>query len=114
MNGRGILQWMIDGCVKWQERGLQAPQAVTEATSDYLDSQDLVGQWLTECCVAEKAAETLSSKLFASWKEFAETSNERPGTQKALSELLQAKFKGKHTRLGKVFYGVRVRLLSEV
>ena len=59
---------------------------MTAATSDYLDSQDLVGQWLTECCVVEKAAETLSSKLFASWKEFAETSNERPGTQKALSE----------------------------
>ena len=110
----GILQWIIDGCVKWQADGLKPPQAVTEATSDYLDSQDLVGQWLTECCVQEKAAETLSSKLFASWKEFSETSNERPGTQKALSELLQAKFKGKHTRMGKVFYGVRVRLLSEV
>ena len=72
-------------------------------------------QWLAECCVQEKAAETLSSKLFASWKSVRrEPDNERIGTQKALSELLQAKFKGKHTRLGKVFYGVRVRLLSEV
>ena len=51
----GILQWIVDGCVEWQRDGLQPPQAVTEATSDYLDSQDLVGQWLTECCVEEKA-----------------------------------------------------------
>ena len=33
---------MIDGCVAWQKSGLQPPQAVTAATGDYLDGQDLV------------------------------------------------------------------------
>lgn len=29
----GILQWMIDGCLAWQEQGLAPPEAVTAATA---------------------------------------------------------------------------------
>ena len=32
----GILQWMIDGCVSWQELGLAPPKSVTDATTAYL------------------------------------------------------------------------------
>ena len=111
----GILRWAADGCVAWRESGLQPPTAVTAATADYLDGQDLVTQWLAECCVEEKAAEVTSSKLFASWKEWADNANERPGTQKALSELLEGKkFKKAHTRKGRVFYGLRLTVPGEV
>ena len=30
----GILQWMIDGCLNWQQRGLDPPEAVTKTTDD--------------------------------------------------------------------------------
>ena len=46
----GILQWMIDGCVDWQERGLAPPEVVTAATAAYLDAQDSIAAWLDECC----------------------------------------------------------------
>ena len=46
----GILQWMIDGCVDWQQRGLAPPEVVTAATAAYLDAQDSVAAWLDECC----------------------------------------------------------------
>ena len=36
----GILQWMIDGCLDWQEFGLAPPDAVTKATDDYFEAQD--------------------------------------------------------------------------
>jgi putative DNA primase/helicase len=110
----GILQWIVDGCVAWRECGLQPPAAVTAATADYLDSQDLVTQWIAECCVTEKTADAASAKLFASWKEWAEAANERPGTQKALSELLENKFQKKHTMKGKVFYGVRLKVPGDI
>lgn len=36
----GILRWMIEGCIAWQERGLDEPEAVLEATADYRSNED--------------------------------------------------------------------------
>jgi P4 family phage/plasmid primase-like protien len=33
----GILAWMIQGCLDWQQRGLNPPDAVTAATDAYLE-----------------------------------------------------------------------------
>lgn len=107
--GPGILRWAINGCIAWQGMGLQPPKAVVEATVDYLDSQDLIAQWLAECCDEDTAAETPSTKLFSSWKDWTETGNERTGTQKAFSDALQGKgYKKVHTRKGRVFYGLKL------
>jgi putative DNA primase/helicase len=52
----GILQWMIDGCLAWQREGLNPPEAVTAATSAYLEAQDSVAAWLDECCELDPKA----------------------------------------------------------
>jgi hypothetical protein len=44
----GILAWMIEGCLEWQRIGLCPPQAVTDATDSYLESQDIIGEWIEE------------------------------------------------------------------
>ncbi len=46
----GILAWMIEGCRDWQRHGLLRPDAVTEATRDYFEAQDVMGRWLKERC----------------------------------------------------------------
>jgi putative DNA primase/helicase len=38
----GILGWMIEGCLAWQQQGLSPPAAVREATSRYMDAEDSV------------------------------------------------------------------------
>src|SRR5262245_3145121 len=68
----GILQWMIKGCLDWQERGLVPPDAVTAATAAYLAAQDSFSSWLDECCDRDPNAWERSVTLFASWKTFAE------------------------------------------
>lgn len=47
----GILAWMIEGCRDWQRHGLVRPDAVTEATRDYFEAQDVMGRWLKERCI---------------------------------------------------------------
>lgn len=88
----GILRWMIEGCLDWQARGLVRPSGVTAATEAYFDGQDLVGQWLEECCTVEAGNlhrwET-SADLFKSWKVYAEAAGEKPGTNKSLAGNLQ-------------------------
>ena len=43
MEWPGILQWMIDGCVAWQDQGLNPPDVVRTATEDYMANEDTLG-----------------------------------------------------------------------
>ncbi|MFC0340770.1 phage/plasmid primase, P4 family [Paracoccus niistensis] len=45
-----ILQWAIEGAVKYYASGLKAPASVTVASADYMDEQDLVLNWIAEEC----------------------------------------------------------------
>jgi putative DNA primase/helicase len=107
--GPGILRWMIDGCLAWQEQGLNPPDAVTAATSEYLASQDLIALWIADRCVEDKAAQESPSTLFASYKAWCESANERPGTQKAFGDALHTKgFEKDRNMHGRYFKGLRV------
>ena len=44
----GILNWCIAGCLEWQVRGLDPPEAVVEATKEYRVEQDALGQFFDE------------------------------------------------------------------
>jgi len=87
----GILAWMIDGCLQWQERGLDPPKAVTDATTAYLDAEDAMGAWLQECCAVNAHHSDTSAALYASWKTWAECAGEKPGSQKRFAQTLEAR-----------------------
>jgi putative DNA primase/helicase len=111
----GILRWMIDGCLDWQKHRLIRPKAVTEATTTYFKDQDLIGQWLEECCeiaIGNRRIWTSSSQLFASWSEFARRAGESAGSSKAFAtELARRGFeKGEQGDANvKVRYGIRLK-----
>jgi P4 family phage/plasmid primase-like protien len=46
----GIMVWAIEGCRLWQKSGLAPPKAVTEATDEYFESQNYLGDWVAERC----------------------------------------------------------------
>jgi putative DNA primase/helicase len=82
-----ILRWCIDGCLEWQSTGLSPPARVLDATRDYFDSQDTLGEWLSECTEDRgPLAFTRASSLFTSWKTWCEERNHRPGSIKTFSE----------------------------
>jgi putative DNA primase/helicase len=84
-----ILCWMIDGCLEWQARGLSPPQIVTDATDQYFNDQDAIGEWLEDCTeAAAPTAFTAVGQLFSSWKIWSERRNFTPGSAKTLSETL--------------------------
>lgn len=87
----GILRWAIDGCLDWQDIGLAPPKAVTNATEEYLEAEDALGRWLTECCITHGSLHTAASALFASWREWADASGEQAGSQKRFSQALKGR-----------------------
>lgn len=47
----GILNWLLEGCMKYHERGLDPPAQVREATDQYRKTQDYVGSFISDCCI---------------------------------------------------------------
>lgn len=46
----GILNWAIEGCLKWQQNGLPIPKAIQSATTEYRAEMDSLGEFLEEYC----------------------------------------------------------------
>ena len=106
----GILAWMIDGCLDWQERGLAPPEAVTKATDAYFAGQNSFAFWIEECCERDPNEWTRTTALFASWKAWAEKAGVRYGDIKSFGEMMeQNEFPWKHTKEGNGHQGLRIR-----
>lgn len=106
----GILNWAVQGCLGWQNDGLNAPWAVLDATENYLAAEDAMGRWLEERCIRERAAWVASSALFSDWKTWCEQTGENPGSQKRFAQQLEArKFSRERTNRSKGFVGLALR-----
>ena len=103
-----ILRWMIDGCLDWQRNGLQPPACVRAATDDYLNAEDVLGQWLEEMCVvAARIGWTPLSSLYGAWKIWCEARGQHPGTSTALSKKLDERgFRREKKERGAGFWGI--------
>jgi putative DNA primase/helicase len=89
----GILQWMIEGCRDWQKNGgLERPASVQAATDAYFGDQDLIGQWLEDCCDVKPGEHHVwdkSADLFDSWTDYAHKAGDAPGTKKSFGQAMQ-------------------------
>ncbi len=85
----GILRWMIEGCLDWQKNGLTRPACIEEATTAYFDDQDLLGDWMSQCCVLGEGKKTPSAQLFGSWQAYATENFEDPGSIGSFSQALE-------------------------
>ena len=108
----GILQWMVDGCIEWQELGtLAPPQSVLDATAEYLEGEDAMASWLDECCDVDPAKADNSTTLYESWKAWADHSNEYCGTHRNFSQKLEVRGfeRRRDGRIGIQFIGLAAK-----
>ena len=65
-----ILNWMIEGAIKWNQQGLKRPESIMQATNEYLADEDGYSTWMQENCVigsGEKCAIHIAYQSFQSW-----------------------------------------------
>lgn len=74
----GILAWAVRGAVEWQTQGLGTPLVVTEATDEYREESDRLGEFLNECCHKVPGTNLKASELFSAYKEWSDRRKERP------------------------------------
>lgn len=96
----GILKWMIEGCIEWQEMGLAPPDIVRDATDDYFETEDALGRWIDECCLIGPKYWSASRTLFQDWRNWSERNNEPPGSQKTFTQRLESRAGISYARKG--------------
>jgi len=86
----GILAKLIDGQRQWRLIGLAPPAAVIDATAEYVEDEDAVGQWLDDCGIKANTPRARASmdQLYRSWVVWAGNNGEAKISKKALSQAL--------------------------
>jgi putative DNA primase/helicase len=110
----GILRWCITGCLEWQRHGLMVPQSIRAATTEYLDSQDVLTEWMATCCEVRLGNLDLWAQLgalYESYKAFCLESGDEPMGRRTFSERLVVNkgFAKSRNMDGTIIQGLRLR-----
>ncbi len=106
----GILNWLIQGCLAWQQMGLNPPEIVRAATDEYKRDEDILTLFIEECCVLEPKAFVETSDLLNEYNTWAESYGMRPLGIKTFSQRVSKRFesgrnpKAENRRKG--FFGI--------
>ncbi len=84
----GILAWAITGCLDWQAGGLQPPDSILAATATYLDREDVIAEWISECCCP--IGQVSLSDAHSSYREWAERSGHQVIGRNTFGDQLEA------------------------
>jgi putative DNA primase/helicase len=118
--GPAILAWAVEGCLRWQENGLQVPTVVEQATEQYRLDMDPLREFIEDKCILHTDAWIAAATLRSAYEMWARESGERRTLEpKAMAERLRQrgcvqanrKVLGNSTR---GWEGIGLRVQSEV
>ena len=85
----GILNWVIKGAEMYFASGLPTPKAVEEATEDYRDSQDVLGEFLADYFRDEPGGFVSRKNVRDVYLEWCDNKEERPWQSRPFNEALR-------------------------
>jgi putative DNA primase/helicase len=78
----GILNWLIEGLLRWQKEGLNTPSIVVNATDEYRGEMDVIGNFIRERCVQKPGAAIRARELFRVYQEWCDENNEQATSER--------------------------------
>lgn len=107
----GILNWIVRGAVAWNARGLAYPDGVGDASRDYFNEQDVLGEFIAEKCEIAAGAWASTGELFNAYRMWCANRNEQPGEQRGFSDDLAERpgIERKRTSSSRGFGGIRLK-----
>jgi putative DNA primase/helicase len=110
----GLLAWMIQGCLQWQAEGLNPPERVRVATTEYFDNQDTLAEWRRECCETGPGFWETPTRLFNSWKAYAKAAEYPVGMQSSFTDRMEAAgFRQSRSRSVRQWDGIKLKPQAE-
>jgi putative DNA primase/helicase len=78
----GILNWLIEGALRWQKEGLRTPAIIANATDEYRGEMDVIGNFIKEFCVQKPEITIRARELFRAYQEWCVENNEQATSER--------------------------------
>jgi putative DNA primase/helicase len=85
----GILTWIVRGACQWYREGLGVPSEVSDATRQYRSEMDVIGTFITECCVDGDRLTAYATALYETYRQWADANGEYVASQKKFGSQLR-------------------------
>ena len=73
-----ILAWAVEGCIKWQNEGIEEPDSVMNAVQEYKTEMDLIAGFIEDCIIIDYGLgnQIMASEVFNVYSKWAKQNNE--------------------------------------
>lgn len=100
----GILNWAIDGCLSWNQQGLDPPVSVKVATTEYREESDVIARFVADECAVEDGRSVGATILYRAYVRWCQKNTESPLSQTAFGTRLAEKGYKKSGSTGRIVY----------
>ncbi|WP_372922825.1 phage/plasmid primase, P4 family [Roseovarius sp.] len=108
--GPAILRWAIEGAQQWLDKGLNVPATVVAASTEYLDDEDTLGQFLIDETVRDPNGFVTTTDLHERFKFWCERQGLHAWTLHTMRKELKSRGFQDHRRPhGRGFIGLKTR-----
>ena len=109
--GEGVLRWLVEGVLAWQEHGLAPPVEATEAVDLWMEDEDEFGAFVRECLVAAPGHQEPIGSIYEEYQFWAARNGVRlVWTKRAVSRALAERgFERWRSKNDRGFSGIRSR-----
>ena len=113
----GILRRLVEGCLEWQRRGVDPPDAVKAATATYKAESDPVGDFLAQRTTAKplvgkSVARVMAKELLDAYTGWAQANGQEVLSSKALGDAMTSNGRAVRKPFGGLISYVGLRLLT--
>ena len=92
-NMSGILNWMLEGYKLFRSQGLEMPDSVIRATTDYQMFSDKMGQFFEECIEKKKGSELRRGAVYTRYKEWCAENGYHAEGAKSLNQEIAKRYR---------------------
>lgn len=103
----GILNWAVEGAIKWQREGLKMPKAVMDAVKEYKSEMDVVTAFLEDCTI-QGPGEVKASELYKAYARWADENNEYKMSNTMFGKEIATRFEKVRNKDGIYYQGIRL------
>jgi len=103
----GILNWLIEGAMRWSKEGLKTPAIILRATDEYRAEMDVIGNFIKERCLQGPDYSIKARELFKCYQEWCDDHNEHAVSERFLGlRLKEMGFDQKRSNDGRHWQGI--------
>jgi putative DNA primase/helicase len=109
----GILNWAIEGCLRWQNEGLVAPDSVHASVKDYRAEMDTVASFIEEECHLNHALRSSVSALYQQYVDYCRTQDKHSHSKVQFGKSLASRgFQQVRDNTGRYWQGITTMMVG--